>query len=535
MKRNKYAVIATAALGLVLGGCAKKFDTYKQNPNEPTVVPPGQLLRSIEADMYVAPFGQEERNDQYTCSNYNYYDDNAYWDGVFHSQFASLNYTTLTNVLNMQSSAATAANSNTNPYDAMAKFFKAYFFVKMTMAVGDLPMTDALQGASNFTPKYDTQKDIFIQCLKWLDSANTEMGQIIASGQTYEFSGDSYYADFVGSAAAMVQWQKAFNAFHLRVLVELSNQASDPDLGVASQFAAIIGNPGTYPLMTSWQDGTQFQYNSQYNYYPNNNTVYGTQTLRYNMAAAYTDSLSSFNDLRVMMVAEPARGLGFADTDYRSYKGANSGLPLSTMTLGVTSNSTNLYSLIGRHRYYETLVGEPTFIIGYPEMCFNIAEGIARGWASGSAATWYQTGIFSDFDFYGVKDGANTVFLQRPSGALGEDITYNVHFNYAAYMAQPLVAFAGNNARGVAQILEQKYISMFRNSGLEGYYQWRRTGVPGFLQGPAQSGYGNGGTVPLRFQYPQDEVGANSANYNAAVQSQYAGKDDINEAMWLLK
>src|ERR1700753_2022942 len=84
MKRNKYAVIATAALGLVLGGCAKKFDTYKQNPNEPTVVPPGQLLRSIEADMYIAPFGQEERNDQYTCSNYNYYDDNAYWDGVFH-------------------------------------------------------------------------------------------------------------------------------------------------------------------------------------------------------------------------------------------------------------------------------------------------------------------------------------------------------------------------------------------------------------------------------------------------------------------
>ena len=253
------------------------------------------------------------------------------------------------------------------------------------------------------------------------------------------------------------------------------------------------------------------------------------------MAAAYTDSLSSFNDLRVMMVAEPARGLGYVDTDYRSYKGANSGLPLSTMTLGVTSNSTNLYSLIGRHRYYETLVGEPTFIIGYPEMCFNIAEGIARGWATGSAATWYQKGIFSDFDFYGVKDGANTVYLQKPSGALGEDITYNVHFNYAAYMAQPLVAFAGNNARGVAQILEQKYISMFRNSGLEGYYQWRRTGVPGFLQGPAQSGYGNGGTVPLRFQYPQDEVGANSANYNAAVQSQYAGKDDINEAMWLIK
>lgn len=535
MKRKIYTVAAIAVLSLSLGSCSKKFEAYSPNPNEPSVVPPSELMRSILANMYIAPFGQEERNDQYTCSNYNYYDDNAYWDGVFHSQFATLNYGTLTNVLNMETAAQTAAGSTNNPYDAMAKFFKAYFFVTMTMKVGDLPMTDALQGLQNFTPKYDTQKAIFIQALKWLDSANTEMGALNATGTAYEFSGDSYFADFIGSAPAMVEWQKVFNAYRLRVLVELSNQASDPDLTVASQFAAIIGNPTKYPLMTSMSDNLEFQYNAQYNNYPNSSLVYGTQTLRYNMAAAYTDSAASFNDLRVMMVAEPARGLGHPDTSYASYRGANSGLPLSTMTLGVTSNTSNIYSLIGRHRYYETLVGEPTFIISYPEMCLNIAEGINRGWAAGSAAQWYQTGIFADFGFYGVVDGTNQVVLQKPSGALDDDTTYTVHFSYSGYMAQPLVAYAGNNARGLEQILEQKYLVMFRNSGLEGYYQWRRTGVPGFLQGPAQSGYGNGGNIPLRFQYPIDEAQANTANYQAAVQSQYGGNDNINQKMWLLQ
>ena len=535
MKSNIYIIAAVAVLGLAMSGCNKKFEEYNQNPNEPAIVPPSQLLRKVLADMYIAPFGQEERNDQFTCSNYNYYDDNNYWDGVAHSQFATLNYGTLTNVLNMQAAAQTAAASANNPYTAMAYFFKAYFFVSMTMKVGDLPMTQALQGITNLTPKYDTQKQIFIQSLKWLDSANTTMGALIASGQTYEFSGDSYFADFLGSAPAMVEWQKTFNAFRLRVLVELSNQASDPDLNIASQFAAIINTPSQYPLMTSMSDNLEFQYNTQYNNYPNNNQVYGTQTLRYNMAAAYEDSAASFNDLRVMMVSEPARGLGHSDTSYLSYKGANSGLPLSTMTLGVTSNVDNLYSLIGRHRYYETLLGEPCFIISYPEMCFNIAEGINRGWATGNAAQWYQTGIFADFSFYGVQDGTNQVILQKPSGALGEDITYTVPFSYTNYMSQPLVQYAGNNPRGLEQILEQKFLALFRNSGLEGYYQWRRTGVPGFLQGPAQSGYGNGGNIPLRFQYPLDEANSNTANYTAAVQSQYGGKDDINEKMWILQ
>ncbi|MFV3255128.1 hypothetical protein, partial [Klebsiella pneumoniae] len=61
-------------------------------------------------------------------------------------------------------------------------------------------------------------------------------------------------------------------------------------------------------------------------------------------------------------------------------------------TLGGQINAFTI-SPIGRKRYYDGYTGENTFIVGYPEMCLNIAEAINRGWVTGSASTWYQNGI----------------------------------------------------------------------------------------------------------------------------------------------
>ena len=67
---------------------------------------------------------------------------------------------------------------------------------------------------------------------------------------------------------------------------------------------------------------------------------------------------------------------------------------------------------------------------------------------------------------------------------------------------------------------------------MEAFYNQRRTGVPTFLTGP---GTGNSQRIPLRWQYPATERSYNKDNNAAAVASQYAGNDDINAAMWLLK
>ena len=78
-----------------------------------------------------------------------------------------------------------------NAYSALGKFFRAYFFENMTRRLGDIPMTEALPGLDNLTPKYNTQKEVYVQVLKWLDDANTDMTALIAKGDN-NLTGDIY-------------------------------------------------------------------------------------------------------------------------------------------------------------------------------------------------------------------------------------------------------------------------------------------------------------------------------------------------------
>ncbi|MBS1975332.1 MAG: SusD/RagB family nutrient-binding outer membrane lipoprotein, partial [Bacteroidetes bacterium] len=420
-------------------------------------------------------------------------------------------------------------------------FFRAFFFVDMSEKVGDLPMTEALQGLANTTPKYDTQHDIFKQCLLWLDSANTLLSGFIQNG-FLEFSGDFYYKERLSNPLtprdALIEWQKVVNSYQLRILIELSKRATtDADLNIPGRFANIFNNPAQYPIFTSNDDNLQYVYNNNFNYYPDNFTNLGNNQLRINLAQTLETTLGQLNDLRCMVLGEPARGLGFADTAYQSYVGAPSGMDLSTMATLINHGIVDAkVSLFNRNHFYNpsNLAGEPTYILSYPEVCFCIAEAMNRGWITGSVATgysadWYQKGVTAQFAFYGIVDGANTVTLQGPAG---NEITYTVHFPFSTYFNQPAVKYAGDNATGLAQILLQKYLAYARNSGYQAYYQWRRTGVPVFSAG---AGTGNGGVIPRRWQYPTNEITANGTNLQAALQSQYGGSDDINQDVWLVK
>jgi len=91
MKYLKY-IISVFLLVVVANSC-QKFDDLEADPNRSTTVPPSLVLRGVLVDMYNAPWGDEQRWNQYWCSNYNYYDNNEYWTGS-----ANLRFTTLKNV-----------------------------------------------------------------------------------------------------------------------------------------------------------------------------------------------------------------------------------------------------------------------------------------------------------------------------------------------------------------------------------------------------------------------------------------------------
>jgi hypothetical protein len=187
----------------------------------------------------------------------------------------------------------------------------------------------------------------------------------------------------------------------LRILIRLSKKEAEAGLNVKAQFAEIIGNPTKYPLMGGMSDNLEFKSNNLFNKYPSNPDNFGFDATRQNMAQTYVGLLTARKDPRVMVTTEPAGAqlkAGKLPSDFTAFVAANSGEDLSDMSnkagkdngpgfapgeYSFQSRSTLLFEL--RWRKY-------SFMVGYPEMCFNIAEGIARGWATGSAEDLVQKG-----------------------------------------------------------------------------------------------------------------------------------------------
>lgn len=178
-------------------------------------------------------------------------------------------------------------------------------------------------------------------------------------------------------------------------------------------------------------------------------------------------------------------------------------------------NSNDLYDAIYATReqastfnreYYCTPVGEPMILLGYSEQCFNIAEAINLGWIEGDADAYYKAGIRASMESYNLDEAVISDYINSPAVAYNNDLE---------------------------QILNQKYISFFNNSGWEPFYNMRRTGVPAYQIGSNMSN--PSGKVPVRWRYPRAEYQTNEANVKEAIKRQYDGSDDVDDVMWILK
>ncbi|GAO42462.1 SusD/RagB family nutrient-binding outer membrane lipoprotein [Flavihumibacter petaseus] len=520
MKRITTILPITIAVLAVFSGCNKKMEEYEQNPNGAESVNSALIFRGIASDMNNdEPWSLISRWNQFDCCNYNYYGDQRYdWTG------ASLNYLTLENVQKMEEEAAKRGLPAINPYAAIGKFQRAFFFYRMTSLVGDLPLTEALKGKDNVHPAYDTQKSIFQQILTWLDDANNELTQLLTTGDK-SLDGDIYYDN------DLRQWQKAVNSFRLRVIIALSKKIDDGDLNLKSQLANIVSDKSGYPIFESSDDDLQYIYSS-FNKYPSNPDNLGFDATRYNMSATYLDNLVMLKDPRTYITAEPAtyqlRTNHKTPSDITAYVGAPSGEDLANMSSKMSDVDNAAYSVRSRGRYYSSYSAEPGILIGFAEQCFNIAEAINRGWINGDAEEYYKKGIKASLRFYGVPVDAPGTVSKNYDG-----MNYSIPFDFeGVYYQQPTVKYKGNSPVGLKQILMQKYLAFFQGSGWEAYFNWRRTGIPEFSTGV---GTGNSGVIPKRFQYPVSERDNNTENNAKAVSDQYGGSDDINASMWLIK
>lgn len=540
MKQSKYIFVITIALAAA--SCSKTITRKEANPNVPGSVPPQLILGTLLTDMSgtggqgslggVNSWGEVAQWDQYHCQNYDYYGNNIYSWAANSASFDP--YLVMQNVKQMDMETVSRGVAALNPYEAVGRFVKAYYYYNLTSMYGDVPLTEALEGPENTTPAYTPQEQVFAYVLSELDSANTDLAALIAANDnSLSASQDIYYG------GALASWQKAVNSFKLRVLIGLSHQAGDATLNIATQFANIINNPSNYPLFTGEADDLAFNYNpggtNTYSTYPFNPSNFGSIAGRFNMAATYVGALTAINDPRVFVTCEPAWATVTnvdSPAQYQFFVGASTGLDLGQMYGNASAGD---YSYINRNRYYSNFTGEPNVLVGYKEMCFNIAEAIERGWVAGNAENWYQTGITTSMAFYGIdvtKSNQTAYFLPPGGNSVTQVAPYKYSFDWNSYYAQPAVKLSATAATAVNQIVLQKYIVCFENSGYEGYYNWRRTSVPAFQGG---SGVGNNGVIPLRWAYPGGEQIQNEVNWQTALSNQGFSADDLNQTMWLIK
>jgi len=522
MKINfKYTVMGLLATAIAISSCQK--GDLLSNPNvaaESSTVPASLIFNHIAANT----LREEEpvisnvyRWNQNIVSNYSYYfGTNTYnWSNTSHT------YDVVRYCTKLEEQAKSQYNTTTNIYYALSKFFRAYAYVWMTQRLGDIPMSQA-GDINNLTPVYDKQHDVYKNCLALLDTANTIMANLPAGTVV---NGDIY-------GLTNLQWRKVINTYKLRVLISLSKRADDnADLNIKTQFANIISNPATYPVMTANSDNMVYKYTAV-TLYPPNRAGYSPYNNCENISQTFFNITAAYKDPRTFALTIPAQAQisgGKLASDFTAYVGED-----NARSQGVMSNfsTDGKYSNLSFTRYMSSASGanaEPYILLGYPELCFNIAEAAYRGWITGvNASDWYNKGIAASMSLYGLTQG-QTVTINSVDGktVLG---TATVDIN--GFMANPNVAY--NAATGLTQILTQKYVAFFMNSGYESYYNWRRTGIPTFSQGGVGIGTANN-QIPLRWQYPQDEITYNNANYTAAIASQFGGKDDLNAAMWLIK
>ena len=529
MKKNIIYLASLVLIMLSVSSCKKSFDELGMDNNRASSVPPSLLLNKVLNDLYDAPYSSYEKWDQYFLQNYDYYGNNRYDFGEGNNY-----YSTLKNVTKMEEEAKKIQLPDINCYSALAKFFKAYFFAQMSLEMGDIPMTDALKGLTALTPVYDSQKTVFKQALDWLESANDDLTAL--QGSANNLQGDIYLDN------DLAKWQKVVNSFRLRLLIHLSKKADAADaadLQIKKQFNDFVTNPSKYPVMNSSDDNMAYKYIYPTNKYPKNPSSFGFDALRENTSATYVGLLTTLKDPRVYVTCEPASALfNVADPgNFSAFIGANPGEDQGIMYVKASSGQ---YSLLNRYHYYRTYTAEDCIQIGYPETCFNIAEGINRGWApsltASDAEAYYKKGIQASMDFYGIPaSGSMPVYFFKQGFSIEDPNafnTYNISVDFDTYYSQVTVKYNGNNATGLIQILQQRYLALYSHSGLESYYTYRRTGVPVFTTGP---GTGNSGRIALRFQYFESERSTNTKNYNDALTNQFSGNDDINGIMWIIK
>ena len=466
MMRNKLARVAVL-VGLVWAVSAcDSLTEINENPNAPTDVGPQFLLPNAIQNAVQSAFGGSQFQ-SHTAIWPQHFVELQYPDeelGEVRSSRMEIYWTNyfigpLKDIQTVIDKGVEAGDANAQ---AVGRIWKAWIYHIVTDAWGDVPYSEALD-VENFAPAYDTQQAIYAAMLSELTAAATQLDvNGIGFGE-----GDLIYGnDFAA-------WRLFANSLRMRLAMRLSGV----DAGTAQTEFVAAFNAGGF---ASNADNAWLQYPGP----PYENPLHENYLVRddHGVSATMIDTLTSLNDPRLALYAEPAT----EDGVFRGHQNGRIDLP--------AGQSLAWFSRIGNF-WRKDGASTPTAIMTYSEVLFLQAEAAARGWIAGDPATMYTAAIQANMDQYDAQGVG-------PTDA-----------EIATYLAQPSVAYTDMN-----DIYLQKWIALWM-SGPETWSHVRRTGVPDLLPGADFTLT----RLPVRFSYPDSEESLNNANLAAASTRQGCG------------
>ena len=184
-------------------------------------------------------------------------------------------------------------------YEGVALIMKAYNYGMIADLWGDAPFSEALQGETgNLKPLYDSQKDIYLGVLGYLETANT----LLSKGQI-EYKDINVTQDLI-YAGSVAKWRKFANSLALRYYMRISaKESAIAKTGIEK----IMASPATYPVILDGADDATISYigNSSGDSWPCN-TVYDlseTNWRRLKMCSTLVEKLQTLGDPRLAVWA----------------------------------------------------------------------------------------------------------------------------------------------------------------------------------------------------------------------------------------
>lgn len=511
MRKNLFTIVLIAATGLILSACNKDSLTNLNIPLNSVSYPiPGNLFTNAILNTPKDNYGVISQGMQYFST---YKEVPAIGDKFYSFNGTGADFGTYTGPLNTlyQLNLAIQDPALSN-HRAMVRILRVYFYHQLTDVAGDIPYSDAMKGeAGTLTPKYDMQKDIYLDMFKELEESAIALDATKSNFGT----ADLFYK---GDA---LKWRKFAFTLMLRLAMRLSKV--DPALAQTWATKAIAGG-----IILVEADIAKINYANVNN--GMNNKVRAWLTGNYlnpqdpdnveggKFAATFINKLKATADPRlpvmsVVWVKQGATTTYAPDTSPAVQKGMISG-SLNTKPLDFETYSEPSPLLLN--------VASPIIILGPTESYLLLAEAALKGWYNGMTANAaYDAGVRA----------AMSQWALWPAVAPSSNVITTAQVN--SYLAANPYPAAGSVEAQLQQISEQKWISLFGDD-YEVFANWRRTGYPVLAQ-VNYPGNVTGGKMFRRFSIPISENLLNQAKYLEALKRQgfsESTNDNLTTRVW---